>query len=207
MKISLENISKKYNTEYIFKNVNLEFEQANSYAIVGGNGTGKSTLLSIVSGYSSPSKGKIQFFDNESKLIDGDDIFRYLAFTAPYIDLVEEFTLREMFNFYFQLASIQQGETFESFVQHLYLEAAVDKQIKNFSSGMKQRLKLGLVIFTDKPILLLDEPTTNLDEKGIAWYLDMINERAKNKLLIISSNIAQEYSFVNHIISTSTFEK
>lgn len=207
MKIILENISKRFNTEFIFKNVNLEFEISKSYAIVGGNGTGKSTLMGIVSGYSSPSKGKVIYNDSQNKIIDVDEIFKYISFTAPYIDLVEEFTLRELFKFYFQLSKLQQGESFENFVQYLYLESAVDKQIKNFSSGMKQRLKLGLSFFTEKPILLLDEPTTNLDEKGIAWYLEALTQRSKNKLLIISSNIAQEYSFVNHIISTSAFEK
>src|SRR5690606_35336190 len=99
MKIELENIGRRFNREWIFKKVNYTFEQGNSYAVLGANGSGKSTLLQVISGSLSPSEGKISFL-NEGKSIDAELIFKHISLAAPYLELIEEFTLTELIRFH-----------------------------------------------------------------------------------------------------------
>ena len=82
----------------------------------------------------------------------------------------------------------------------MYLEKDADKLISNFSSGMKQRLKLGLAFFSESSIAFLDEPTSNLDEKGVNWYLENVREILNKKLVFISSNQKHEYDFCSELI-------
>lgn len=192
MQINLENIGKKFGREWIFKSISLSLDSTQNYVVLGGNGSGKSTFLKILSGFLSPSEGEV-FFQNESQEILIDDIYKSVSYSAPYIDIYEHFTLEELFNFQKKL------KPFLSFEENLYdlfqLSGAKGKHIKNFSSGMKQRAKLGLAILSDAPILLLDEPTSNLDEKGKKWYAEMIEKFANNKLLVVASNSQKEEYF------------
>jgi ABC-type multidrug transport system ATPase subunit len=86
------------------------------------------------------------------------------------------------------------------------LENDTSKQIRNFSSGMKQRLKISLALLADVPVILLDEPTTNLDRQGFEWYLDLIKKFSGNRLLIISSNLEREYDFCDERIDVMKFK-
>ena len=81
------------------------------------------------------------------------------------------------------------------------LEAAAKKQIRYYSSGMKQRIKLAQAVFSDTPVVLLDEPCTNLDLEGIELYHQLILNNCKGRLVIVSSNDIQEYSFCEEKIS------
>ena len=123
-----------------------------------------------------------------------ENIYRHLSFTAPYQELIEEFTLTELIDYHSRFKKMLIPST-QALIERLYLEKAKHKFIKDFSSGMKQRLKLGLAIYTQAPLLLLDEPTTNLDQEGINWYLEHITQNRHNRLVVISSNVAHEYNF------------
>lgn len=199
MKITLDNLSKKYNREWIFKGLGYKLNQGKSYSITGPNGSGKSTLLKIISGASPATSGTIQYQQNDQE-ISGDDIYQYMSLATPYMELVEEFTLIEMLKFHFGFKSTSEQHTIDDLINIMYLEKAKSKQIKNFSSGMKQRLKLGLAFFSDTPILMLDEPTSNLDTKGTDWYLKHVHKLKTEKLLVIASNQHYEYDFCQHEI-------
>ncbi len=186
MKIQLENIGKKYNREWIFRNINFEFSGTNKYSILGTNGSGKSTLLQIISGSASQSEGKI----NEQIS------FEKISYAAPYLELPEEMTWREVILFQRRFKKFVSGFSIGKIIELSGLETSAQKEIRNFSSGMKQRAKLSLAILSDTPLLLLDEPSTNLDEKSVAWYQNLIGEFAKEKLVIVCSNYnKEEYSF------------
>ena len=187
MNITVENIGKRYLYEWIFKKINFHFKSATRYAILGANGSGKSTFLKIISGHLSPSKGTISYQEN-GQIIDIDDIYKQVSFAAPYIDLIEEFTLQEAIEFHQKFKSFRSNITTVEFLEILQLQHAASKEIRFFSSGMKQRLKLGLAICSDTTILLLDEPTSNLDEKSIDWYQQLLNRFAGNRLILIASN-------------------
>lgn len=187
MEITLNNIAKRYLYDWIFRNVNLRFEPNIRYAILGSNGSGKSTFLKVLSGHLSPTKGTIIYKKN-TKEIDRDNIYKELSFASPYINLIEEFTLRETIQFHQQFKPFIHGLVMNDFLNLVQLEKAVDKQVRFFSSGMKQRLKLALAICSNTSFLLLDEPTATLDEKSVAWFHQLLEQYAKNRLIIIASN-------------------
>lgn len=192
--IRLQTISKRYGYEWIFREVDYQFELGESYAILGGNGSGKSTLLQIISGYLMPSTGQLHYQIN-GQAVEVEKIFPYIAWAAPSIELMEEFTLQELLAFQAQFKPFLEGLTTPQIIEQLQLTSARNKEIRYFSSGMKQRVKLALAILADTPIILLDEPTSNLDQQAIAWYHQMIEQFAKKRLLIIASNQKHEYHF------------
>jgi ABC-type multidrug transport system ATPase subunit len=190
MQISLEQACKRFNKEWIFKNLNFQFEAGKHYALVGNNGSGKSTLLQIIAGYSGLTKGSISWSP-----FDANNIYEQISFAAPYLELVEEFTATEQFEFQAQFKPIQKDMSTEKILALIGLKNAAHKQIRYYSSGMKQRLKLALAIFSECPILLLDEPCSNLDKEGYALYDTLIKEYAMHKLIIVGSNETAEYHF------------
>lgn len=197
MEILLEDIGRRFNQEWIFKKINYRFVQGQSYAVLGPNGSGKSTLLQVLAGSLSPSKGTITY-SHQEKAIDVDGVYKHLALATPYLELIEEFTLLELLHFHFKFKKIMNGWTVQKLIQLLQFESSENKEIRYFSSGMKQRVKLALAFGTDSPILMLDEPTSNLDSQGLSWYLEMIDKFSKNRLLIVCSNQAHEYNFCDH---------
>jgi ABC-type multidrug transport system ATPase subunit len=194
MQIILDNLGKKYNREWIFKGINKSVKTGEPIAITGPNGSGKSTLLLIISCWTIPSFGKISYMKNENRIPD-DEIYQYIDFVAPYTELIEELTLEEFLAFHFKFKSLQPGLSFDNVIQKTHLNKEKGKFIRNFSSGMKQRLKLALGFYSSCPVLLLDEPTTNLDEYNKKWYHEEIRNVSKNKILILASNQPDEYNF------------
>src|SRR6476659_8210823 len=197
MKIILEQISRRFNREWIFKNIDYSFETGNSYAILGINGSGKSTLLQVIAGSLSPSSGQL-IYKSDEKEIPVEQIFKNLSIAAPYLELIEEFTLIETLDFHFQFKARLNNLNNDQLIKLLNMESSAKKQLKYFSSGMKQRVKLVVALCSDTPILLLDEPTSNLDEQGINWYKELIAQFTNHRLVIICSNQAHEYEFCNH---------
>lgn len=205
MRIEVENLGKKYAKEWIFRKLDMKFDSAYSYAITGPNGSGKSTLLQTLTGVFLPSEGQIVYTNSEDVILE-DDYFRYLDIVTPYLELIEEFTLNEFLSFHFKFKKLKEGISLEEFIHHIYLEADTEKKLQNFSSGMKQRLKLGLAFYSQSPICFLDEPTSNLDEKGINWYLSHVKSAVDNKLVIISSNQKYEYDFCDKVVNIPDFK-
>ncbi|MDI9319417.1 MAG: ABC transporter ATP-binding protein [Phycisphaerales bacterium] len=205
MKISVESVHKRFIQHNIFKGVSLDFESPQSYALLGANGSGKSTLLRIIAGMQSPTKGTVTFSDMEQP-IAAEKMFRYISFCAPGMELIEEMTLNEMLQFHFSFKPILSGCNIDSVIELIGLKAASHQQIGNFSSGMKQRVKLAQAIFSNSPILLLDEPCTNLDQAGVAQYRQWIKEYVANRLLIIASNEEREYDFCQHQIKMDDYK-
>jgi ABC-type multidrug transport system ATPase subunit len=200
MIISLQNIGRRFNRDWIFKGVDYSFTSGESYAILGPNGSGKSTLLQVLNGSLSPSTGKIDF-TNDGKPVEIETVFTHLSLAAPYLELIEEFTMSEMIDFHFKFKSFKPGIDKEQVIALLNLPKSANKLIKYFSSGMKQRLKLALAFCADTPMLMLDEPTSNLDTQGVDWYLSLVQQFAAGRLTIVCSNQEHEYGFCNHRLS------
>ncbi len=194
MKIELDNVGKRYRMEWILRGVSLQFEAGKQYAITGPNGSGKSTLLKILSGHLTPSKGSARFFHQNTPL-DNTGVYRYLSYAAPYIELIEELSLWEALQFHLRFKPLRNGIGADEVLGLLRFKKARNKAIRDFSSGMKQRLKLALAICSDTPLLLLDEPTTNLDKEGVAWYRQLIDDYSTGRLLIVASNVDVDFDF------------
>ena len=203
MHITLTNTGKRFNREWIFRGVNHEFAAPKKYAITGSNGSGKSTLLQVISGSLTHSEGSVQFA-NGQEITAAENHFKYVAIAAPYLELVEEMTANEFLSFHsqFKPLSIAAAEA----LQITNLSGAANKQIRYYSSGMKQRLKLAQAFFSTAPVLLLDEPTTNLDREGVELYLQLIDNYTAGKLVIVSSNVTEEYKFCDEVIAISNYK-
>ena len=205
MKISLEHIGRRFNREWIFRDINYEFEGGSSYAVLGANGAGKSTLLQVISGSLSSSEGKISYLQGDTT-IDQEKVFIHLSMAAPYLELIEEFTLIELIDFHFRFKKYRKGFNRKGVIELLGLNNSEFKAIKYFSSGMKQRVKLALAFCSDTSILLLDEPASNLDQQGLEWYRSLASTLSSDRLLIICSNQEQEYSFCNHKLNIADYK-
>lgn len=214
MTIYLSDAGKRFNHDWIFRHFTYSFETNKSYAITGANGSGKSTLLQIISGGMMLSEGKITYEKlnadhNAGRLqseISIEKIYTYVSICAPYLELIEEMTLKEFLDFHRGFKPFLPGVSTDSIIALLGLEKAKSKQIRYYSSGMKQRVKLAQCIFSDTTIVLLDEPCTNLDADGIALYHRLIHDFCKDRLVLVSSNDEVEYQFCNEKINIGNYK-
>jgi ABC-type multidrug transport system ATPase subunit len=199
MKIIATGIHKKFRQEWVFKALNYTFESGKSYAIIGQNGAGKSTLLKTLAQYSLPNKGTVEF--------EGitEDVNKQISFAAPYSELIEEFTLPELLNFLIQIDFLSTRWDFNTFTSFIDLQPSESKYIKNFSSGMRQKVKLGIALAADRPILCLDEPTSNLDEMAKNWFYKAL-ESQRHKLILIASNEQAEINLCTDQLSIANYK-
>jgi ABC-type multidrug transport system ATPase subunit len=232
MKISLINAGKRFNRDWIFRNFHQEFISGIAYAITGPNGSGKSTLLQVIGGAMMMSEGSARYEISPArrdetangkretanvkpqsetgdplKEIDVDKAFQYISIAAPYLELIEEMSLLEFLQFHMQFKPFLPATGISEIIETIGLKPAANKQIRFYSSGMKQRVKLAQAIFSDVPCVLLDEPCTNLDAAGIELYHRLINDYCNNRMVIVSSNDEQEYSFCKEKISITDYKK
>ncbi|HAI76798.1 MAG TPA: ABC transporter ATP-binding protein [Microscillaceae bacterium] len=208
MLVQLQGASKRFGHELIFRQLDYSFkgELQSYYAVTGANGSGKSTLLQILAGLLPLTSGKIEF-RNGSNLLPIEQVYHQVSITAPYLELIEELTLAELIRFHIQFKPLQPGLTPENLIDRLELARVLHRPIKFFSSGMKQRVKLGLCLFSDTQLKLLDEPTNNLDLQGIRWYQDYFRYNKVEAIFVIFSNQPVEYEFCSQILHLPDFKK
>ena len=205
MRITFSDTGKRFNREWIFRNLSFDFLPGEKYAITGPNGSGKSTVLQVISGSMAPSAGNIKW-QLKDQPIQEDALFNYLTISAPYLETIEELTAVEFLTFHNKFKNYIDDIPIEAIIDLVGLKKSAHKQIRYFSSGMKQRIKLAQAIFSDVPLLLLDEPCTNLDTAGIELYHQLITKYALGKTVIVSSNDVQEYSFCKTIINVLDYK-
>ena len=201
MQIQAQQIGKKYKHQWVIKDFSYTFSEGRKYAITGRNGSGKSTLLKLLSGLIPLDSGNITYQVNGNRVLL-ENWHECLSWVGPYTEVLEEFTAKE--NFYFCQQFINFSLEEKSFFEKLALPSIRNKALKDFSSGMKQKFKLALSMFSTKPVLLLDEPTSNLDHDNIEWYLEQVKTHSENKIVIIASNQPYEYEMCNEVISISS---
>lgn len=227
MTILLSDAGKRYNRDWIFRHFNYTFNSGNSYAITGPNGSGKSTLLQVIGGAIGLNEGKMiihlngipepantavtvnQYHgvgNNLHTLINTDNLYRYISLAAPYLEVIEEMTVTEFLHFHKRFKPFLPSLEIKDIISIVGLKDAAHKQIRYYSSGMKQRVKLAQCIFSDTAIVLMDEPCTNLDSMGIALYQQLVDSYCKNRLVIVSSNDESEYGFCRERINISEFK-
>jgi ABC-type multidrug transport system ATPase subunit len=201
MKITLTDAGKRFNRDWIFRHLQYEFLPRQHYAITGPNGSGKSTLLQVIAGAIAISEGTVQYSERPP-----DQAYRYLSLSAPYLDLVEEMTALEFLKFHSAFKPFLPSIGISAILDGVGLANAEQKQIRFFSSGMKQRLKLAQALFSDTAVILLDEPCTNLDAEGIALYQRLVRKYGEGRLVVVSSNDPQEYEFCENKIDIREYK-
>jgi ABC-type multidrug transport system ATPase subunit len=200
MEILATNLSKKFRQEFVIRDFSHQFKVGHSYAITGPNGSGKSTLLQLIAQFTLPNSGKIVMTG-----IDPELVYTQITYAAPYVELIEEYTLPE------HLAILVKNNYLPSSIDIDTLEKFIDLQpgrfklIKNYSSGMRQKIKLGFALLSERPVLLLDEPTTNFDEQAKQWFFNRLKDQ-RHKLIIIASNELSEIEFCSEKIAIVEFK-
>lgn len=206
MNIRLTDIGKKFQREWIFRHVECNLNSGEKWAILGANGSGKSTLLQILSGYLTPSQGLITWQEN-SEWISVDRIYPKVSLATPYMALYDEFTMRENIRFFTAFKSFIGNISAEEFAQKAGLSRYLDRPLKEYSSGMRQRVKLALAILADTPLLLLDEPSSHLDVRAIDWYVNLVDEYGANRIVVVASNKEEaEIPFCTHRLGITGFK-
>lgn len=191
MRITLNEVGKKFYQRWVFRGISFDIGQGDLLALTGSNGSGKSTLMRIIAAQLKPNEGQVSY-TLENELLPSADIYKHISWSGPYIDLYPDLNLREMFVLHFRFKRCLLPD-FQQAFDLLELSEHAEKPLRFYSSGMLQRCKVGLALFTDTPFLLLDEPTSNMDTKNAAKILQMIQTYRQHRLLILASNMEREY--------------
>ncbi len=204
--LELQNIIKYFGRRLIFENLSHTFYSGKVYGISGPNGSGKSTLVKIISNLISPTKGKIIHKLNE-KVIDDIHLHNYLGFVSPYLFLYDEFTAEENLMHCSRIRGIKfDKEKSDMFLDQFKLYDRRNDLVRGYSSGMKQRLKYAFALLHNPSVLILDEPTSNLDNNGKEIVYDLIREQVKDRLLIIASNEETDLSLCSDVIELEAYK-
>ena len=200
MQIKAENLRKEYNGRLIFKNINLEIGDRACVAITGINGSGKTTLIRILANLVSPTMGKV-IYQSDGAEISKEKIHRYCSLVGPYLELYQDLTARENLWFFGKLKKVDQLDSkIERLMNKFGLKGREDEAMKNYSSGMKQRLKYVFALISEPEILFVDEPGSNLDDNGIQTVYEVLEEQKKNKILIMATNEKEDLKYADRIV-------
>ena len=205
MQIIATGLGKRFPRDWIFRGLTRSFQPGSATAVLGPNGAGKSTLLNTISGQLLPTEGELTYTLG-GRPVAVEDLPRHLAYAAPYLELLEELTLLELLQFHTQFKPLRLGVSLDKLIDLMYLANSRHQLVREFSSGMKQRLKLALALYADAPLLLLDEPTTNLDATGVAWYQEHVEATRAGRTVLLSSNVATEYAFCDEVLMVTDFQ-
>lgn len=192
--LKVENIGKHYLSQWLFRNISFSLNTGESIAITGHNGSGKSTLLQIVYGLVQQSEGAVFF--NERSIEKPELVF---SVTTPSLELPMDFSMNDILKLYQSLNKISMDSDVFG-LQSMFSNKQMKQPLKNFSSGMLQRFKTALCLYSDSPILLLDEPLSNMDSNGEKWYQNCINEIKENKIILFAGNQKNEIELATNLI-------
>lgn len=201
-----DNLSKSFDGfRTVFSSINAELRNGEVLGVIGWNGSGKSTLMKIFSGTLMPSSGSLTFH-YDGNMLDKEFLPMHIGFIAPYLTVYEEFSPKEHARIFCEMSGVNFDESwYESLIAIVGLKEHESRPIKAFSSGMKQRVKYLLAMMRKNPILLLDEPSTNLDSKGQDIFRTILNmQKEMGGGTIIATNEQAETQFCDRIISLST---
>ena len=199
MDITLNNVSKRYGYQTILKNINLSIPAHSAIGIKGRNGSGKSTLLKIIASYLSPSSGQISFTLADKKVLNAS-IATMISIAAPYVKITQELTLREAFDFNNKFKPMYNSPNFEEFLAILDMGDTKQKEIRQFSSGMQQKVNLAFALLANTQLLILDEPTSYLDSNAKDWFFNLFTQFQNNRTTVMASNDKLDFQGIEKIV-------
>ncbi|HAY32955.1 MAG TPA: ABC transporter ATP-binding protein [Ignavibacteria bacterium] len=208
IEIVCDNLSKIYSGKVIFKNLSLKLSSGNSVSILGKNGSGKSTLIKILSGIISANKGSITVSENNIP-VPGNLCYTKIGLISPYLNLYDELTAYENLKFFCGLknnSDIGIDEKINFYLNRVKLFDKRNETVKNFSSGMKQKLKLIFAVINEPGILYMDEPGTNLDSEGIDIVYETAEEHKKNGILVVATNDKEDIKLCERSINIEDYK-
>ncbi|RCK77296.1 MAG: ABC transporter involved in cytochrome c biogenesis, ATPase component CcmA [Ignavibacteriae bacterium] len=207
LRVEAINIKKNFGNRKIFSNINFTLDSKNVLGITGKNGSGKSTLVKIIAGIISATNGEVKYFIDQ-KHIEQPEIYKYYGFVSPYLQLYEEFSAFENLELISKIRNIMIDENrILSLLERFGLLDRKDDYVREYSSGMKQRLKYAAALYHKPDLLILDEPRSNLDSDGIRIVYDIIQEHKEKGSIIIATNDLEDIQLCNNIIDLNRIPK
>ncbi|MCL4511044.1 MAG: ABC transporter ATP-binding protein [Bacteroidetes bacterium] len=194
MILTAKQLKKIFNRRVVFKDISFEVKSGEVLSITGPNGSGKSTASKIICGILTPTAGEVALHNGGGK-IDRDEIHQYIGFVAPYLELYGEFTALENLQIESRARKLKTGD--EKALEILQLVGLFNRrndELRGFSSGMKQRLKYAAALIHDPAVLVLDEPTANLDTAGVEMVYSIVDRYRKDRIVVIATNDNEEAS-------------
>lgn len=197
-----ENIAKLYNRRVILEHVSFSLIEGTAFAITGKNGSGKSTLIKILCGVLSPTRGTIEFSVDGTK-IQYPDYYPHIGLVSPYLNMYEEFTAEENLSFIAKVRNLdsQWNSRSEMLLKEFGIYDHRKKEVRYYSSGMKQRLKYCAALLHQPSLLVLDEPSSNLDLHGIGAVRKFMQLQKDHGILIFATNDADDLQFADRVFS------
>lgn len=188
----VENVAKAFGRRRICRDVSLELKTGDCLAVVGPNGSGKTTFLRLLCGLLRPDRGTI-FYLSGGQSFRRNSWYRFVGLVAADLALYDELTARENLRFVNKVGGWGRSETdLMSLLEDVELADRSGDLLAEFSSGMKQRMKYAAALVKSPPLLLLDEPTANLDESGIAIFHEVVKRQHAVGICILATNDPQE---------------
>ena len=193
MQVEFKDAQRRFGAQIVFEKLNYTFAEKSKTAVLGGNGSGKSTLLKCLYGALGLSDGEV-VYKTQNKELKAQEAVYQISFSGPYFELIEELEAQEFLETYQRFRGLLMEPA--EILSYAYLSDSSSKKIKQYSSGMKQRLRLSLALFSASQLVILDEPTANLDPKGITWYKGLLKEHLGDRSLVIGSNFSEDEIFL-----------
>lgn len=204
--LEVDNVTRYFGRRLIFKDINFGFTADGVYGISGPNGSGKSTFVKIIAGVLSPSSGKV-IHKNAGAIIPMEKLHDHIGFVSPYLVLYDEFTAEENLMHFAKIRDIKYNtEKINYLLEQFLLIDRKDDQVKGYSSGMKQRLKFIFALMHNPELIILDEPTSNLDNSGKEIVYKIIEEESRNRILVVASNEENDLALCKEIIKLENFK-
>ena len=205
--VELNNLVKYFGRRLIFDGINFSFSSQHIYGISGPNGSGKSTLVKIIANLISPTSGKV-IHKNNLKEIESVKLHNHIGFVSPYLFLYDEFTAEENLLHFSNIRGISfNKERSDYLLNELKLIDRKNDLVRGYSSGMKQRLKFIFALLHQPSLIILDEPTSNLDNHGKEKVYELIKKEAENNLVIIASNEDSDIALCSQVIDLEKFKR
>jgi heme exporter protein A len=194
-------LSHRFGARRVFAEIGFDVMTGRSMVVTGPNGSGKSTLLMVLLGLLEPSRGQVSYWADGSRL-SADEFRRRCLLVAPYQSLYDQLTAEENLKFFASLRDLSPtGKELSEVLARVGLEGRGDDRVDEYSSGMKQRLKLALVLALRPVFVFLDEPSTNLDESGKLVMRQVINDVRAQSVLVVATNEADEVALAEQEVS------
>ena len=204
--LGLENVTKIFGRRLIFNKINYDFSCGKIYGVTGQNGSGKSTLAKILTGIISPTSGKVIHKINDKKIIP-EKLHNHFGFVSPYLFLYDEFSAEENIFHFSKIRGIKfDEERLKFLLDEFNLYRRKKDLLKTYSSGMKQRMKFIFALYHNPELILLDEPTENLDNSGKDKVYEIVEKEGKEKCVIIASNEDADIAMCNEILAIEDFK-
>ena len=200
VRVELRDIAKSFNRRAIFDNVTMTVEDGHALCVTGANGSGKSTLLRVICGLLRPTRGVVTITVDDKPYLPAE-VRNAFGVVAPDVALYGELTALENMVFFSRVRGLSaRSLDVEGLLARVGLAGRGDDEVHTYSSGMRHRLKYACALLHHPPILLLDEPSTNLDEDGIAIVRQVMVEQKQHGLLIFATNDTQEVALGDQVV-------